>query len=204
MFVSVCLIVVTTLVTVGVMTRLGDRPTSPSGSTVSTTSPSTPATGAEQHGTGWASAELAVTGNIGATVYFGRLEDVLGHLGGKVTFAVGPGYRSTYPDACVVTVVFTNVRGTTAKAYALDLYSSWLAAESTPDPAVSADHGTVHHQMVTPPRTVTPGTRWTPSSMIDVDGAQITTGTYSLELLARRGSRLTWALGSRQLTCSLT
>ncbi|GLY29502.1 hypothetical protein [Kineosporia sp. NBRC 101731] len=181
-----------------------DDPAEPPAAPPSASTPET-APGTSLAGTtvGWGSAGLAVGGGMAARAYFGRLDDLVSELDGTVSFRIVPGYLESFPERCALTVIFTGVHGKEASAYAMDLGDSWPAPELAPSSKVSTDHGVVHHQMVMPPASVKAGTSWTYWSLIDVDGQQTNTGPYSLNLVKRDGSRLTWSFGGQTITCSV-
>ncbi len=178
-----------------------------------TPAPAPPATSATAGATtgGFSGAVVMVSlgtdANEQATVYVGRLSDVVRALAGRVTLATDPAFASAHQDVCVDTVVFTGVPGSSAVVYAGHLDDGWTAAENAPATAVEGSEHAVHQQLVVPPSTAKVGRSWTLNAELAQDGQTVaTSGSYTLTVLTAAPGRTRWAVGpdSGSVECSPT
>lgn len=143
---------------------------------------------------------------LGATAYFGQLEEVIKVLAGTVEFKTDPDFRAQRPDLCVATVVFTGVPGDTAAVYARGMDGDWGGAEAVPDQRISPPDRDAHQQLVIPPEAAVAGRAWRVSAALDLGadgGHDAISGEYVLALRERVATTLTWTVnGTQTVACA--
>jgi hypothetical protein len=144
---------------------------------------------------------LEVPAPLHATLYFGELNAILDSLSGQVNFRTIEDYRQAHPNACVETIVTTNVPGTTGAIYAVGLGQGWTAAEDAPGQRIAPPDANLHQQLVIPPINAVNGDTWTGSALVQGNGISARSGRYTLSLISRNGNSQTWKVGNKMAQC---
>ncbi len=151
--------------------------------------------------------ELTIDSALGqqltAKVYFGQLKSLIQRLS-NVPFNTDPNYVEAHPTACAGTVVVSNVPGANGVVYAVDLGTGWGGAERVPSPQVAGVDRNVHQQLVVPPQDATSGASWNARAMVQGEGFELTTNSYTLRLDVRTGDTTQWSLdGDGIVECTM-
>jgi len=147
------------------------------------------------------STAVRVQGKITARAYFGRLDEMLDNLDGRVTFNVRSAVSQAYAERCVLTVVYSGVHGSSARAYSYGQDGRWSAIEDEPGAKVATDHGRIHHQLISPPVSARIGRSWNLSSAILIGKNATRSSDYTLTLTSVGGASPIWSFAGSPVSC---